>query len=172
MGIKENMMRSMMEKMSAEEKTAMMEQMMTEFFAGMTSEEKQEMMKTMMPKMMGEMMGGAGGSSMMGMMGSMCCGDEGPEGFNPMEMCHNMMSSISQSNEMAAFATPEIRGLFEEWVQQLDLEVLEFVKTVKSTDPEALASYLKLSKESAIYLLSRLAQKGTISIAAKFIGNE
>lgn len=69
---------------------------------------------------------------------------------------------------MATFATPEIRGLFEEWVEQLDAEVLDFVKETKSTQPEALAAHLKLSKESAVYLLSRLAQKGLVSIEIKY----
>ncbi|HEX3045739.1 MAG TPA: helix-turn-helix domain-containing protein [Bacillota bacterium] len=184
MGFKEKMMESMMGKMSAEEKSAMMEKMMDQFFGNMTAEEKQTMMSTMMPKMMGQMMGdGSFMSNMMGnmmgdgsmmnrMMNSMCGGndDDPSDGFNPMEMCKKMMSSINQSNELATFATPEIRGLFEEWVGQLDNEVLDFVKKTKSTNPDELAVHLKISKDSAVYLLSRLAQKGVISFSVQYQG--
>jgi hypothetical protein len=163
MGFKEKMMESMMGKISVEEKSAMMEKMMDQFFGNMTAEEKQDMMKNMMPKMMGE------GSSMMS---SMCCGgdDSSSDGFNPMDMCKKMMSSINQSSELATFATPEIRGLFEEWVGQLDNEVLDFVKKTKSTDPDQVAAHLKISRESAVYLLSRLAQKGIISFSVQYQG--
>lgn len=165
MSFKEKMMESMMGKMSAEEKSTMMDQMMNQFFSNMTPEEKQDMMKDMMPKMMGQMMGSG---SMMDMMGSMCCGGDSSEGFNPMDMCKKMMSSINQSTELATYATPEIRGLFEEWVAQLDNEVLEFIKQAKSTNPDELAAYLKISRDSSVYLLSRLAQKGIISFSVQY----
>ncbi|HBE78771.1 MAG TPA: hypothetical protein DDW65_13495 [Firmicutes bacterium] len=126
---------------------------------------KEKMTESMMGKKMGE------GSSMMDMMNSMCCGGEdSSDGFNPMDMCKKMMSSINQSSELATFATPEIRGLFEEWVGQLDNEVLDFVKKTKLTNPDQVAAHLKISKDSAVYLLSRLAQKGKISFSVKYPG--
>ena len=169
MGFKEKMMESMMGNMSAEEKSAMMDKMMDQFFGNMTAEEKQDMMKNMMPKMMG---GGSmmDGSLMSQMMGSMCCGENDSEGFNPMDMCQKMMSAINQSSELATYATPEIRGLFEEWVGQLDNEVIDFVKKAKSTDPDQVAAHLKISRDSAVYLLSRLAQKGIITFSVQYQG--
>lgn len=159
MGFKEKMMESMMGNMSKEERSAMMDNMMDQFFGNMSTEEKQDMMKNMMPKMMG-------GGSMMEMMRS-CCGGDESEGFNPMDMCRKMMTSINHSSELATYATPEIRGLFEEWIAQLDNEVLEFVKKNKLINPEDVAEYLKISKDSAVYLLSRLAQKGTITFSVQ-----
>lgn len=161
MGFKEKIMEGMMNKMSSEEKKEMMDKMMEKFFSGMTDEEKKEMMKEMMPKMTKQMMGGG---SMMEMMGMMMGKDEDKENFNPMEMCQKMMSSIGKSSEMATFATPEVRGLFEEWVQQIDEEILNFIKEKNTTDPEQIAAHLKISKNSVIYFLSRLAQKGKISL--------
>lgn len=187
MGFKNKMMESMMEKMSSEERKEMMEGMMENFFSNMTKEEKQDMMNNMMPKMMEQMMGGSQGQggmmgmmpkmmeqmmggkgSMMDMMGSMM----GPksekgsaqDGFNPMDMCKKMMATISQSSEIATFATPEVRQLFEEWVQQVDEEILNLVKGESVVSPDQIAEKLKISKSSAIYFLSRLAQKGKISI--------
>ncbi|MGD0339499.1 MAG: hypothetical protein ABSB78_12020 [Bacteroidota bacterium] len=177
MNLKEKMMETMMGSMSAEERKEMMEKIMETFFASMSPEEKQDMMKNMMPKMM-EMMMGKGGS-MMSMMGSMmggkgpmaemmkCCDDSGEEsegGFNPMEMCKQMMSSMRQSSEIATFATPEIRSLFEDWVRQIEDEIEQYIDKNVSCQPDILASHFKISKESVLYILSRLAQKGNISI--------
>ncbi len=109
---------------------------------------------------------------MMGNMMKMMMNDHDGDGESPMSMCKKMVSNISRSNELATFATPEIRGLFEEWVEQLDNEVLDFVKQTKSTNPEELAAHLNISKDSAIYLLSRLAQQGTISVEIKYGAKE
>ncbi|MDP4094953.1 MAG: winged helix-turn-helix domain-containing protein [Bacillota bacterium] len=188
MGFKEKMMENMMGKMSAEEKKDMMDKMMESFFSTMTKEEKEDMMNNMMPKMMEQMMGGGGqgsGGGMMGMMSSMMGGkgsmmdmmssmmgngngsnkqEKKEDGFNPMDMCQKMMSNMSKNNEIATFATPEVRQMFEEWVQQVDEEILVLVKENNVITPEELAEKLKISKNSAVYFLSRLAQKGKISI--------
>lgn len=163
MNIKEKMMETMMGSMSPEERKEMMDKMMETFFGSMSPSEKQEMMKSMMPKMMEMMMGS--GRSMMGMMkqgGDPGKGTEG--GFNPIEMCRQMMSSMRQSSEIATFATPEIRNLFEEWVRQIEEEIEQHIIQNGSSEPELIASYFRISKESALYFLSRLAQKGKISI--------
>ncbi len=163
MSLKEKMMDSMMGKMSKEEKKAMMSSMMENFFDDMTPEDKQGMMQEMMPKMMG------GGMPMMGMMQNMMGGmKEGKEGgFNPMDMCKKMMENMSRSNTIAEFATPELRGLFEDWVQQIEEEILQFVQEHESVDPEEIAAHFKLSKNSVIYLLSKLAQKDAIKFKSE-----
>lgn len=125
----------------------------------------------MVPKIKEQMMGSdnkgsAGG--MMDMMSSMMGSKSDKEGNDsssaPMDMCKKMMSTISQSSDIATFATPEVRQLFEEWVQQVDEEILSLVKKNNLISPEQVAENLKISKNSAIYFLSRLAQKGKISI--------
>jgi uncharacterized protein YaaW (UPF0174 family) len=185
MSLKEKMMDSMMGNMSAEEKKEMMDKMMDKFFADMTPEEKQKLMQDMMTKMMGNFMGkgsnsaedGSGGgifpmmdmmkmmmggkSSMMSMMMGKGMQSEGKD-EKPWDMCQKMMSSISKSSDLATFATPEVRSLFEEWVQQIEEEFLEFIKTSGSDKIEQLQDQFKLSKESVNYFLARLAQKGKI----------
>ena len=54
------------------------------------------------------------GMPMMGMMRKMM-GDS--EDFNPMKMCKTMMSTVEKVSEMSFYATPEIRGMFEEWTE-------------------------------------------------------
>lgn len=88
------------------------------------------------------------------------------EGFNPMEMCKGMIDSITKSAEMATYATPELRALFEEWLGQIEAEILEFLKGQKAVTPENVADHFKLSKKSAVFLLAKLAREGKVKISA------
>ena len=159
MGLKEKMMDTMMGNMSSEEKKDMMNSMMEKFFSDMTDEEKQSMMQDMMPKMMGKMMGE--GNMMEKMMGKK---DGKGSGFNPMDMCKKMMSSMNETSNLASFATPELRGLFKEWIQQINQEILDFIKQNKSVDANKIAEHIKLSKKSVIYLLGILAQENKLEL--------
>ncbi len=173
MGIKDKMMDSMMNKMSPEERKEMMENMMEKFFDGMTEEEKGALIKDMMPKMMQHMMGESG--PMMGMMqhmmsgGSPCDGEN--EGESPMDMCKEMIQSIKQSKEITAIVTPEINSMFEEWVGQVNEEILGHLKNKKSLNIKAIAEHLKISVESAIYFVAKLAQIKKIDIDIKINKN-
>ena len=167
MKLKEKMMDSMMNKMSSEEMKEMMNGMMEGFFSGMSEEEKKEMMREMMPKMMQQMMGGSSPmTGMMGMMGKMMGRTEGSEdeGFKPWEMCEKMMASISKNTEVAAFATSEVRELFSEWAGQIEEEMLDFINQNKPLELDMIAEKFSLSKNSVIYFIGLLAQKGKIRL--------
>ena len=103
-----------------------------------------------MPPMMQEMM-----QKMMG----------GMKEFNPMAMCQAMMTSVSKSAEMAAYATPEVRTLFEEWAQSVGGEVLTVLKSRGRVDLAELASALKISPEGALFFLGRLVREGKATIS-------
>jgi len=128
------------------------------------------MMKEMMPKMMGSMMGGGGG--MMNMMGMMMGGgtkagaqtDGGGE--MPWDMCKKMMSSMSKTSELATFATPEVRGLFEEWAAQIEEEIFSYIQANPQAELGKIAAQFKLSPASVTYFLTRLANKGKIDLKA------
>ena len=166
MGLKESMMKFMMGNMSSDEKKEMMDRMMENFFSDMNDEEKQAMMGEMMPKMMESMMKGGGMMNMMGKMMDHKGGGEG-EGFNPMEMCRQMMSSMGEGQNLESFATPELRNLFKDWVQQINEEILGFMQTHQSASVEQVAEHLKLSANSVIYLLGTLAQEGKVKLTAE-----
>jgi hypothetical protein len=103
-----------------------------------------------MPPMMQEMM-----QKMMG----------GMKEFNPMAMCQAMMSSVSKSAEMAAYATPEVRTLFEEWTRSVEEEVLTILKAQGQMDLNQLAARLKVNQESALYFLAKLVRDGKATIS-------
>lgn len=120
-------------------------------------------MKHMMESMMGE---GHGPMRMMHKMMDKMSQSAG-EGDMPWDMCHNMMSSFQEHVEATKFATPELRQLFEEWVEQIEQELLQFVEQAGHVDPEKIAEHFKLSKESVIFLLTRLAKQGKIQFETK-----
>ena len=91
------------------------------------------------------------------------------EGFNPMEMCKGMIGSVTKAAEMATYATPELRALFEEWLGQIEAEIIEFLGKGEAVTPEAVAEHFKLSKESAVFLISKMARAGKIKISAEQI---
>jgi len=177
---KEKMMRKLMGKffaeMSQETKQEILEKMVKHLFISMTDEEKEKTMKNMMPDMMEtiikegpmgmiKIMMGKGPGRMRGMMAKHICCDEDSEEKGEMawDWCKKFMSSMSESVETAKFATPEIRGLFDEWAQQVEEEILQFVKKEGKADPEQIAKHFKLSVDSAIFFLTRLAKKRKVS---------
>lgn len=103
-----------------------------------------------MPPMMQEMM-----QKMMG----------GMKEFNPMTMCQAMMTSVSKSAEMAAYATPEVRTLFEEWAQSVGAEVLTVLKSKGRVNLAELATALKISPEGALFFLGRLVRENRATIS-------
>jgi hypothetical protein len=178
----DQMMNKFFEGIKPEEKQKMMEEMMGKFMDTMSPEEKQAMMQNMMPKMMGSMMGGGSGSPMMNMM-SMMMGGKGPMNMMksskekdnnseekmemPWDMCKKMMSSMGKTSELATFATPEVRQLFEEWAAQIEEEILSYVQGTKINETDKIAEHFKLSRESITYFLTRLANKGKINLKAQ-----
>ena len=95
---------------------------------------------------------------MQGMMGS--TGD-----FNPAAMCQAMMTSVGKAAEMAAYATPEVRTLFEEWARSVEDEVLAALKARGPLDLASLAGALKISPESVLHFLGKLVRDGEATIS-------
>jgi hypothetical protein len=46
---------------------------------------------------------------------------------NPVEMNKEALTAISHSYELATYATPELRGLFNDWLGEIELRVVDFV---------------------------------------------
>lgn len=97
-------------------------------------------------------------STMQKMMGGM--GD-----FSPAAMCQAMMTSVGKAAEMAAYATPEVRTLFEEWARSVEEEVLATLKAKGPLDLATLAGALKIGPESALHFLGKLVREGKATIA-------
>jgi hypothetical protein len=93
-------------------------------------------------------------------------GKGGPDELSPAAMCQAMMTSVGKAAEMAAYATPEVRTLFEEWARSVEDEVLSALKARGPLDLATLAAGLKISPESALLFLAKLVREGKATIGA------
>lgn len=87
--------------------------------------------------------------------------------MNPIEMSKEVLSAINHSYELASYATPELRGLFNDWLGEIELRVIDFVGARNRVDPREPASHFNLTTESIIFVLSKLVREGKINMEAK-----
>jgi hypothetical protein len=89
----------------------------------------------------------------------------GTGGFDVSAMCQAMMTSVGKAAEMAAYATPEVRTLFEEWARSVEGEVLAALRARGPLDLATLAAALQISPESALTFLGKLVREGKATIS-------
>ncbi len=93
-------------------------------------------------------------------------GKAGTADFNPAAMCEAMMTSVGKAAELASYATPEVRALFEEWARTVEDEVLAALRSRGPLDLDALAAALKISPASALLFLGKLVREGKATIGS------
>jgi hypothetical protein len=81
-----------------------------------------------------------------------------------MQMDQQMAGAVTESASMASFATPEVRGLFEEWAKAVEEEIVAFLKEKGSSEPSEIAAKLKISEESALFFIGKMAREGKLKI--------
>jgi hypothetical protein len=81
-------------------------------------------------------------------------------------MSKEVLSAVSQSYELATYSTPELRGLFNDWVQAIEGEIIDFLKDRQNVDPDEVAKHFRLTQESAIFVLGKMAREGKITMQA------
>ncbi|NOZ69798.1 MAG: hypothetical protein GXP46_11285 [Deferribacteres bacterium] len=86
--------------------------------------------------------------------------------MSPIEMSKEVISAISHSYELATYSTPELRGLFNDWLSEIEREILEFLNERGRVDPDEVAEHFRLNQKSIIFILSKLAREGKISMLA------
>ncbi len=99
-------------------------------------------------------------SKISGMMGG-CM----PSGCSdPMEMCNSMMGAVVTSAQMAGYATPEVRALFDEWASELANEILQGIQGKGQVEPENIARQFKISEDAALYFITRLIRDKKVRV--------
>ena len=84
------------------------------------------------------------------------------EGVDPTAMCQSLVEKMSQSEQLRSVADPEILVLFEDWLEELEIETVTIIKGQGSLTPEALARELGLSESGALFLITKLKRDGKI----------
>ncbi len=70
---------------------------------------------------------------------------------------------MAQSRQLMAVADPEILVLFEDWLDELENEVVLLAKGQGRLAPADLARKLGLSERGATFLISKLSREGKVS---------
>jgi hypothetical protein len=100
----------------------------------------------------------------MGMMQKMM-GQMSEAGMNPVKMCEMMTTSVARTAEVAAYATPELRGLFDDWIRAVTDDVQGKIEAAEgAVGLESLAEDLGMTVSSIAFLVSRLAVDGKAQI--------
>lgn len=84
------------------------------------------------------------------------------------ETCMKMMQQMTGSGggtNAGASASPEMRGLFEEWERSLEEELIKFVKDSGKTTPSDIAAKLKISQDTVLLLVGKLAREGRLILS-------
>ena len=84
------------------------------------------------------------------------------EGVDPTDMCQSMVDKVARSKQLTSVADPEILSLFEDWLEELDGEVIAFAREAGSTDPSDLAKGCGLSQSGAEFLITKLKREGKL----------
>jgi hypothetical protein len=82
------------------------------------------------------------------------------EGVDPTKMCQSLVEKVAQSKQLQAITDPEILVLFEDWLEELEEEVLSLIKDHGVGNAKELASKLNLTNRGAAFLLSKLKRQG------------
>lgn len=81
------------------------------------------------------------------------------EGVDPTQMCQSLVDKVSQSKQLLAVSHPEILGLFESWLEELEEEALALLREQETLSAGGLAGKLGLSLKGATFLLSKLKRE-------------
>ena len=84
------------------------------------------------------------------------------EGVDPKEMCQSLVDRVAQSEQLRAVTDPEILVLFENWLEELEDEVIALVNKIGSSDPSKLAEETGLSRSGAKFLITKLKREAKL----------
>ncbi len=74
-------------------------------------------------------------------------------------MCQKLVDRVAQSKQLMAVADPELLVLFEDWLDELEEEVISLAKKEGTLRPQDLAAQLGLSQRGATFLISKLRRE-------------
>jgi len=84
------------------------------------------------------------------------------EGVDPTQMCQSLVHKVAQSRQLMAITDPSILVLFESWLDELEEEVVAFLRKNPAADIVDLSKNLGLSRSGAGFLLAKLRREGKI----------
>ena len=77
-------------------------------------------------------------------------------------MCQRLVNKVAQSKQLMAITHPDLLGLFEDWFEELEEEIVSLVKKYGPLNSAKMAEELGLSNRGATFLLSKLSREGKV----------
>lgn len=77
-------------------------------------------------------------------------------------MCQSLVDKIAQSRQLISVAHPEILVLFENWLEELESELIEVVQKTGVHDPIHVAEATGLSRSGTKFLMTKLKREGKL----------
>ena len=84
------------------------------------------------------------------------------EGVDPTKMCQSLVDKVFQSKQLRTVAEPDILALFEDWLEELEEEIISQVQNTGSEDLGELARGLGLSRAGVNFLITKLKREDRI----------
>jgi hypothetical protein len=84
------------------------------------------------------------------------------EGVDPTKMCQSLVDKVFQSKQLRTVAEPDILALFEDWLEELEEEIINQVQKAGSDDLGMLARELGLSRAGVNFLITKLKREERI----------
>ncbi|MBI4774053.1 MAG: hypothetical protein HY788_07725 [Deltaproteobacteria bacterium] len=81
------------------------------------------------------------------------------EGVDPTRMCQTLMDKVARSKLLMSVAEPDLLVLFEDWLEELEREVLSLARRSPVIDSDTLSKELGLSRSGANFLLKKLQKE-------------
>ena len=78
------------------------------------------------------------------------------EGIDPTHLSQSLMDKVAQSEQLQSVADPDVLVLFEDWLEELEAEVVALVKKTGTLEPRVLAKKLGVSEAGASFLIAKL----------------
>jgi hypothetical protein len=78
-------------------------------------------------------------------------------------MCQRLVDRVTQSKQLMSVADPDLLVLFEDWLEELENELIALAKEHGSLNPPDLAEKLGLSQRGAHFLIAKLHRDGKLS---------
>ena len=78
------------------------------------------------------------------------------EGIDPTHLSRSLMNKVAQSEKLQSVADPDVLVLFEDWLEELEAEVVALVKKTGMLAPRELGKKLGVSEAGASFLIAKL----------------
>ena len=84
------------------------------------------------------------------------------EGIDPTHLSQSLMNKVAQSGQLQAVTDPDVLVLFEDWLEELETEVVSLVKKAGMLTPRELGKRLGVSQAGASFLITKLKRSGKL----------